>query len=118
MRKTNYSDLSALFCNRINEKQSTPKPYPDNSRLLYFFNELTHHAFSHLRYAASKCLSLGKLKVPAAVVWPWMRNTGRLFVPWSLQCVKGDNGIFNGYEESLTLACMELFEMHEGRYSV
>lgn len=45
-------------------------------------------------------------------------DTGRLFVLWFLQCIKGDNGIFNGYEESLTLVCMKLFEMHEGHYSV
>lgn len=118
MRKTIIITYFALFCIKTNKRQNISKLYPHNSRLLYFLTNWPTTVFQHMWYAARKCLALRRLKVPAAVVWPWIRRTGGLFVLWFLQCVKGDNGIFNGYEESLTLVCMKLFEMHEGHYSV
>lgn len=115
MRKTIILICFALFCIKMNKRQSRSKPAPHTRRL---FNRRTHHHFPRPGEAARKCLALRKLKAPATVVRPWIRHTGRRFVPWFLQCIKGDNGIFSGYEESLTLVCMKLFEMHEGHYSV
>ena len=128
MRKNHYYNL---FCIKINKKQSIfcikiksrvsqnpPLSHPLPSRLLYFLTNWLITIFQHLWCAVSKWLALRKLTVPVTVVWPWIRDTGRLFVLWLLQCIKEDNGRFNGYETSLTFACMKLFEMHEGPYSV